>query len=159
MFHDRSTKLRFYSSIEPIGSGKIFLLDCGHAGLSVPSQLSIDGDTSSFDRLLATLLSIMQLTNKNDPMYSLEIHTLVIDDISVFYWELKMLTFSDQVQKYQQLGELVNQIHNRYNCNVITTSWDSAFELGYQYQHKSTPQRKSLLPAGLFDHYQQVLYK
>ena len=156
-FRDRKTKSAFYNQLHPIGSGKVCVIDCGYENIVVDSQLNL-GDIEDFAALILKLELILAMTLPNDPLFHVNIHTLVIDNLSVFYWELKLLLFQDQVSKYRQLGNLIHIIHKRYNCSIITTSWDSMFELGYQYNHKSVPERLILIPTGFFEHFNYVVH-
>lgn len=156
-FRDRETKRAFYDQLHPIGSGKVCVIDCGYDNIEVDSQLNL-GDTENFAALILKLELILAVTLPSDPLFHISIHTLIIDNLSVYYWELKLLLFQDQVSKYQQLGTLLQTIHKRYNCSVITTSWDSMFELGYQYNHKSVPERLILIPTGFFEHFSYVVH-
>ena len=156
-FRDRKTKSAFYNQLHPIGSGKVCVIDCGYENIVVDSQLNL-GDIEDFAALILKLELILAMTLPNDPLFHVNIHTLVIDNLSVFYWELKLLLFQDQVSKYRQLGNLIHIIHKRYNCSIITTSWDSMFELGYQYNHKSVPERLILIPTGCFEHFNYVVH-
>lgn len=133
------------------------MIDCGYENIVVDSQLSL-GESENFAALILQLELILAVTLPEDPLFHINIHTLIIDNLSVYYWELKLLLFQDQVSKYQQLGDLLHIIHKRYNCGVITTSWDSMFELGYQYNHKSVPEQLTLIPTGFFKHFTYVVH-
>lgn len=73
--------------------------------------------------------------------------TLVVDNISAFYWDLRVAD-SDNYRSlglnefvlaakwYTRLVEVVLRILARYKCNVIVTSYDVSFDRGYDQKNE-----------------------
>ncbi|CUM63982.1 uncharacterized protein PRCAT00001570001 [Priceomyces carsonii] len=136
LFSSRELKLNFIEQIK--GKGTV-LLNCGQEEYCNNGP-TIIRSVSSFENLLLFLQSL--LTEYLD----YELRNLVIDNISVFYWELKVLHLmsyksigyrSDSSnQSYKRFLDLLEQLKEKFKCNIVITSWDVTFDKGYNYKGK-----------------------
>lgn len=107
-------------------------------------------DLSTMDDVLDEIETIFTLGTKgNDkhPLSNRVLNTLVVDNISVYFWELKLLGLDRSQQRqlgykrdilgwqyYTELLRVIKQAQDRYNCNVIITSWDILYEKGVRFR-------------------------
>lgn len=72
----------------------------------------------------------------------LVVNTVVVDNISVFTWEIELLTAENyskygydkpftRPRVYGELNRLLDDLKQMYKCNVIVTSYDAQFDKGY----------------------------
>lgn len=60
---------------------------------------------------------------------------LIIDNFSIFYFNLKKLNFQQYKLIMNQFMCDLYEIKLRYNCNIIITGWNNHFEKGYNYNY------------------------
>lgn len=108
-------------------------------------KILLDHDINSFSNLLEKLQLLLDGYLYRDFV----LNTLVIDNISVFYWDLKILNASNYKSlnfnhympasnQYALLSRLIDDIKSKYNCNVIVTSYDISFQKGYNSNWEKT---------------------
>lgn len=128
LFNSNTEKEAFHSSISDNGrKEKTLVLDCD---LNFASTGAVGDAVSVFgpDELTLKLENLYLDPTKSTNLQYLEL--LVIENISVFYWGLKL---SKKLKFFVEIADLVTKISERLGCNVITTSWDSDFDKGYNY--------------------------
>lgn len=72
---------------------------------------------------------------------------LIIDDLSIYYWTLKLSSYNNLVQSYGDLIVVLDQIKSRFHCNVMVLNWNIYFENGYNFN--SSPDSLTYLPASI----------
>lgn len=133
---------RVYAAVEAL------VVACG--ATTVPGNFAtIRVDT--FSGLLHTLTGLL----KGDVFADKVLHNLVIDNLLVFYWDLRVLNaynyarlgFDSYVAAkslYLRLMDVVESIRDKYRCNVVVCSFDVGFDMGYQGNRDSVQTHTSL---------------
>lgn len=124
LFQNLALKKRFYEKLRP-EKGSIVVFDCG-AGFMDSANIvgSCVIRIEHFDDLLSKMNGLMNDEVKE--VNELHLNTLIIENISTFYWTLRSL--SHRNLSYSKLRDLVDTVKEWYKCNVIVTTWDSEFE-------------------------------
>ena len=129
----------------------LYILDCGGEGFDYLSdKCLVKRDLRTMDDVLDEIENIFTLGTKgNDkhPLSNRVLSTLVVDNISVYFWELKLLGLDRSQQRqlgyrrdipgwqyYAELFRVIRRTQDRYNCNVIITSWDILYEKGVRFR-------------------------
>lgn len=108
--------------------------DPGHDGLVIHCDTHL--------LLLRELQAIPQ--DRNLKVNCRYMNTLVIENISAFYWALKCLKLADRTSWYHQLNRIVQTIKVKYKCNVIVTGWDNDYERGFNIKSSRPGQPQNL---------------
>ncbi|KAF3990229.1 hypothetical protein FT663_03273 [Candidozyma haemuli var. vulneris] len=138
LFQRLSYKRAFYQKLGQT-KGSIIVFDCG-AGFMDTIRLedSYSVRVSDFNDLISQLKGIM--TDQDKEISDREMNTLIIENLSDFYWTLR--SSPQRVSSYLRLRDLTAQLKERYQCNIIVTSWDSDFEKGYNLKHSNDDPKK-----------------
>ncbi|KAM9913204.1 hypothetical protein OXX69_001844 [Metschnikowia pulcherrima] len=59
------------------------------------------------------------------------LNTIIIENLSAYYWDLKCHPRQGAVKWYSDLLQLCHVLKERYMCNVVVTMWDKNFERGF----------------------------
>lgn len=102
--------------------------------------------------LMARLQALLDDTH---PFRSQVLTLLLIEDLSTFFWLLKL---QGRRQAYRRLNEVLHTVRVRYGCNIIVTAWDNAFEKGFAYKPVESEAHAlddlTYMPGELFDNVQ-----
>lgn len=94
------------------------------------------------------------LSNPSREVGSCRLNTVVIENISSFYWEKRCQDRLSRTKWYNDVNQSISKIMTRFNCNVLVTMWDLEFERGFRSKQSSqgqyTQQTISYTPAELF---------
>ncbi|CCE85444.1 Piso0_005040 [Millerozyma farinosa CBS 7064] len=145
LFEDRESKEELFKSIKEPNAIAIF--DCGRNGFQyLPENFEVLDNFSSLDELLSSLEDILDIKACH-PLYHKSLNTIIIDNLSVYYWDLKLLnsntipagcTYKHKchgADYYLKLLTVLKKIKQKTQCNIITTSWSNTFEKGYNYSN------------------------
>ncbi|CAH2354447.1 hypothetical protein CLIB1423_16S02872 [[Candida] railenensis] len=129
LFKTHSEKNSFYSSLSK--NSEVLIFDC---------DLNLSSKESGYDNIVSIYSSaelLQQLTqlylNPSTPLSLQQLRLVIIENISVFYWTLKL---GRDLNYYVQLADLLSKITQKYGCNAIVTSWDNDYERGYNYNRQ-----------------------
>lgn len=152
LFEDGDSKRELFKSIKVPNTIAIF--DCGHNGFPyLPDNFEVIDNFSSLDELLSSLEDILDIKAFH-PLYHKSLNTIIVDNISVFYWDLKLLnsntvpagcTYKHKCRGndyYLKLLSVLKKIKQKTRCNIITTSWSNTFEKGYNYANSESKTRE-----------------
>lgn len=134
----------------------ILVIGCG--ATNIPEKFTTLR-VSDFHSLLDTLTRLLQGKEFTQNV----LNTLIIDNLLIFYWDLKVLNesnyhsfgFSSYVAAkilYLRLMDLIQSIRIKYRCNVLVCSFDVDFENGYKSNWRGRNSegldKYSYLPSG-----------
>lgn len=158
IFDDKQTKRDTYRALQ--SEGTVYILDCGGEGFGYMGDECIVDVVGSMDGMLEKLQQILKIgteTKATHPLHSRTINTLIVDNISMYFWDLKLLNHDPKnssmlgytceitgIEYYNRLVAQLQEIQTRYKCNIITSSWNNTFEKGYNYNGPT-----SVKPSGL----------
>lgn len=148
IFSDKQTKRDTFRSL--VGDGTVYILDCGLDGFNyLGDECIVNSDFAMMDQLLESLRNVLTVGTKEDtkhPLYNKIINTVIVDNLSVYYWDLKLLNndpkYHEQLgyaikasglEYYTKLISALQEIQSKYKCNIITSSWDNSFEKGHNF--------------------------
>lgn len=130
LFHNLRYKTQFYERLAQ-GASDLVIFECGSSILTpIPDALLLNCKDISL--LLNQLQSIPD--NRHEAVGPRHLNTLIVDNVSAFYWDLKCLKRAERLEWYVQLSKILKAIELKYACNVIVTAWDSDFEKGFNYR-------------------------
>lgn len=80
------------------------------------------------------LLEILQLIIdcSLDRLDNCRLNTLIVENLSSFYWEKRCQDRLSRIQWYKDVNEKLRELKCKYMCNVVITMWDLEFERGYK---------------------------
>lgn len=164
LFSDRRSKLKLLQNIKSPNSVCIF--NCGKERfLDLPDNHVVVDHFSTFDALLDELKGITEIdpSNQDHFLNGRVLDCIVLDNLSIYYWDLKILNQDPKNAErlgyrisqtgnryYNELLETLNFLRDRYKCNIVTTTWDSAFERGFGYNGDTSKQNTGKLDALTF---------
>lgn len=127
------------------------MIDCGSAYTKSCGFVdSLVIEANGFVSVMRELNCILE--GQNSEASDCVLNTLVIENISSFYWELR--ESKQRIASYGRLADTLDLFKRRYACNIIVTAWDSDFEKGYNYKRRrETPkvfQDLSFIPKEFF---------
>ena len=105
----------------------------GHFG----TEITLRTDIESFTQLLRCLMDMLEY--KLDRM-DLPLKLLVIDDLSVFHWDL--LVDGTLEEEYTALAKILQRLRHQFGTAIVTTSLGVEFESGMTLQHHRHHQNK-----------------
>lgn len=90
-----------------------------------------------------------------DDVSSRHLNTLIIENISAFFWNVSILPSQEKFAWYRKVNALLLRLKNMYGCNVIVTGWDIQYDRGFNSRKILEANPKSLndltyLPLELF---------
>lgn len=130
LFENIACKLAFFELLAQ-ESDSLIVVDCGSGSsqrLGLNNALIIQAN--GYESVLKSLEDI--LGNRNEEANKCVLNTLIIENISAFYWELRESKRRHWL--YSKLAEVLRSFQQTYKCNVVVTSWDNDFEKGYNYK-------------------------
>lgn len=127
LFNRLQQKQEFF---EHYNGHNVVLIECG-----VPTIRSI----ASFSGYIVACLSPSELLdilrgipNDNDEEISnRHLNTLVVENISAFFWNLASLPSQEKFSWYRTLNNELALLRKKYRCNVLVTGWDVDFDRGF----------------------------
>lgn len=130
LFAEIQLKRKFYSRFLAKASDLV-IIECSK---SLPVDKTSIQDClvvqcGSHDLLLQELQAIPQ--DENPRVNSQYMNTMVIENLSAFYWDLKCLKPRERNVWYSQLNLIIHTIRRKYKCNIIVTGWDNDYERGF----------------------------
>lgn len=148
IFNDKQIKRETYMSFS--GEGVVYIFDCGLDGFrSLDDKYIINRDFATMDQLLESLRHILAIGTDGDtthPLYNKTLNTVIVDNLSVYYWDLKLL--NSDPKNHEQLGyaskasgleyytkfiSVLKEIQAKFKCNIVISSWNNTFEKGHNY--------------------------
>ncbi|KAK6456734.1 uncharacterized protein RJT20DRAFT_34096 [Scheffersomyces xylosifermentans] len=169
LFRDRAARSQFYESTL-VGNG-IVVVPCSGSG-SFPSSFKVlDVPVANFNDLLAALENFLE----GRLSLKAPLHTLVIDNISIFHWDLRIVdrtnykdlgfsAFQSSSSYYLKFADILNRIHLKYSCNIVVTSFDINFDKGYKGNWKKSAHdyeglsSLTYLPESYLQKFQHLVY-
>lgn len=160
LFKTRSSQGTFYDDLK-VQPDQLIIIPCGPV-ISSKEWTTLE-QQYTFGDLLKTLHRILV----GKVLMNSIVHTLIIDNLSMFYWDLKVLDdfnftavggttmYVNASTLYQRLADIIVEISLKYKCNVIVTSLDIEFDRGY-YQDGSSKELSGF-PKEYLDRFDYVL--
>lgn len=108
----------------------VVLVECGVP--TIKSIASFSGyivPCSSPSDLLDILRGIPN--DKDEEISNRHLNTLVVENISAFFWNLASLTSHEKFLWYRTLNNELALLRKKYGCNVLVTGWDVDFDRGF----------------------------
>lgn len=140
-FENIQNKIQFYKQFEQhryIGQSvegqTVAVIECGQQWLD-----RIDGLTGMSiawckdSSMLKTMVE--QLPTRSD-IQEQHLNTVIIENISAFYWE-KKVSIHERVLWYKGIAGALTELMEKYKCNVIITAWDNEFERGFSFKQNT----------------------
>jgi len=127
LFDELQHKQKFF---QRYNGDSIIIIECG-----VPTIKSIAPFSGyivtcrSPDELMDILRGIPN--DQDEEISKRHLNTLVVENISAFYWNLATLSSQEKFSWYKGLNNELAQIRKRYGCNVLVTGWDIDFDRGF----------------------------
>lgn len=145
LFEDLRHKGDFYKKLGT-EFDNLIIIECANSAVSALADLSSSLVVScgSHKELLDILRGIPG--DENEELSSKHLNTLIIENLSAFYWHLGSLHSQDKFSWYRLLNLALHVIRQKYGCNIIVTSWDIDFDRGFNA--RSTFDK---IPEGLND--------
>lgn len=148
IFSDKQSKKETYRQLG--SDGVVYIFDCGLDGFEyLGDRCMTDGGFATMDHLLEKLQQILTIGCNGDTTHPLQgktINTVIVDNISVYYWDLKLMNhdanngrllgYANETSGtgyYTKLWRVLHQIQAKYKCNIVTSSWNNTYEKGYKY--------------------------
>lgn len=148
IFNDKQIKRETYMSLS--GDGAVYIFDCGFDGFrSLSDKCIINSDFATMDQLLESLQHILAIGTDGDithPLYNKTVNTVIVDNLSVYYWDLKLLNSDPKnhvqlgyaskasgLEYYNKLISVLQEIQAKFKCNIVTSSWNNTYEKGHNY--------------------------
>lgn len=138
LFNTRKEKDKFFNGIDQTG---LLFFNCSIAEYQFINKKCQILELSTFDKLIEELEKILFSD------IELILKTLIIDNISIYFWELRCLNARNYTSMgykydsakvyYSTLVSLINKIKEKFKCNIIVTSWDIKFDKGYNASWKN----------------------
>lgn len=123
-------KKRFYTDFNPNRSDLI-VIECGGGSVLALADFSASlvVPCCSHHELMDILRGIPLDANKE--MSSRHLNTLVIENLSAFYWNLACELPSERYLWYRELNSELHQLKQKYGCNVVVTCWNVDYDRGF----------------------------
>lgn len=129
LFNTHVEKKAFYTSF--LDNNGILIFDCD---LNLSSKESGHGNIVSIYSSAELIKQLTELyVNPSTSLNLQQLKLVIIENISVFYWTLKL---GKDMNYYIELADLLSKITQKYGCNAIVTSWDSDYEKGFNYNRQ-----------------------
>lgn len=82
------------------------------------------------DLLLETIQLVLEssLDNRGD----CRLNTLIVENLSAFYWKKRCEERLARAQWYKAVNEKLLNLKSKYACNIVITMWDIEFERGFK---------------------------
>lgn len=146
LFENVSLKLNFYKALKQVNPGKfsplasnilVVIIECGrptikHAVSGICSTLFLNCQTPK--ELLLIIRGVAE--NTHPEIGNCVLNTVIIENLSAFYWENKLLLWSSARQWYTEINRILQQIMAKYGCNVVSTMWDKNYEQGFNLRRE-----------------------
>lgn len=139
LFENISLKINFYKALKQVNpetfSGNLALMliiECGRATIK-NAVLGQSGTLFMNCQTPEELGSILRniIRNPNGEIGNCKVNTVIIENISAFYWETKLWSRVKAGQWYTEINRLIRLLMAKYGCNVLTTMWDRNYEFGF----------------------------
>lgn len=128
LFQNIQCKTQFYNDFREAKNESVVILQCG------PPSIDDTGNALLIECTIDLLHETMRaMTSHHTLVGPRHLNTLVIDNISAFYWDLRCAKSSERAQWYDELKILLRVIKEKYKCNVLVTGWDNDYEKGFNY--------------------------
>lgn len=124
-----TTKSIFYRNIRLPDDASIVFIECGRNATDKPPANHRHFTCNTPAELLGLMTETLEGTLKE--ARDCVINTVLIDNLSAFYWEQKMLPRAEFYAWYRRVKELLEAIVAKYQCNVVLTMWDKNYERGF----------------------------
>lgn len=135
----REFYLRFLAN-----ASDLVIFDCCKS-LPVSKDFVQDGIVIQCDSPTLLLLELQAIPrDQSATVNSRYMNTMVIENISAFYWQLKCLRTAARALWYNQLNQILRTIRDKYKCNVLVTGWDSDYERGFNVKSSRSEEPKKL---------------
>ncbi|GEQ70904.1 hypothetical protein JCM33374_g4584 [Metschnikowia sp. JCM 33374] len=164
LFENIKQKLVFYRKLKHANPDQmricptpsILVIECGpsslkHALVGFEAPLFVNCGTP--EELISVIKGIPE--NKTPSIGSCKLNTVVIENLSAFYWDKQRVPRGSAVQWYVEIGHWCGVLQQKYGCNVVVTMWDKNFERGFNSRpvnelHPRKLDDLSYTPAELF---------
>lgn len=111
----------------------MIIIECGsstlHRMMNLPHNCKFLNCTNP-DSLFKLIKMIME-----EPIHEISgsrLNTIVIENLSSFYWEKRSKDIQTSAKWYKELNELLTLSKDYFKCNVVVTMWDLDFERGFK---------------------------
>lgn len=108
----------------------VVLVECGVP--TIKSIATFSGyivSCSSPSELIEILHGIPN--DKDDEISRRHLNTLVVENLSAFFWKLACLPSQEKFSWYRTLNSELALLRKKYGCNVLLTGWDVEFDRGF----------------------------
>lgn len=159
LFEDVKCKLDFYGAfLNQPHNQNVVIFECGAPQLPHSGNLKLPCKTPS------DLMSLLEgiPTSKDPQIIDRVIDTLIVENLSAFYWELRSRPRIAEIRWYAELVQALEQLRHFYKINVVVTMWDKNFERGFN--SRPVPLAGALLldvsytPGALFEPAEVILH-
>ena len=160
LFEDIKLKKDFYLRLLPRATDLV-VFECGRSipisTANVPNALIIK--CASHGDLLKNLHDILE--DRSLLLNDHFMNTLVIENLSSFYWTLRCKKVADRIHWYEQLHRVLLTIRDEYKCNILVTAWDNNYERGFNVRERWSGQPQKLddltyMPLTLYQRVEHV---
>lgn len=122
----------------------VIILECGLKSICKLTNLHTGTHMFQCDDSMRVLEYLQQIIDCSlDKIGKHKLNTLIVENLSSFYWEKRCQDRSARVQWYKDLNEKLLELKSKYMCNIVVTMWDLEFERGF----KSKPSHDTSAPT------------
>lgn len=121
ILQNRSERFEFFKLLRRDNENNFVIFDCEFNNDFGNSEIIL---VESYKHLLECLQEFL-IPDKKSSFFDINGLIVVIDNISLFYWQLKHEKFTNFYSKFL---DLLDEIKLKYKCNIVITSWGSNYE-------------------------------
>lgn len=161
LFNNLQRKREFYRGFASNCIDTV-IVECGMPTVLSLADLSASlvVPCSEYIQLLDILRGIPQ--DQNEAIGAIHLNTLVIENVSAFYWHVACLSSPEKFAWYRNINSSIHHLRQRYGCNVLVTGWDIEYDRGFNsrriVKQPETLQDLSYLPSELFKGATRILH-